>query len=83
MLCPNCGELLDETYDLGGVDYADELATIYSCEACGYRDVRGWVYTDAEDYSLIDMRQPYLVERPGCADEDAIPPNEPSDDIPF
>lgn len=55
MNCPICGEFMDETIDDGGVDYADEFAVIHRCEACGYREVRGWGYTgdDDDEYPVI------------------------------
>lgn len=50
---------MNETYDLGGVDYADELATIYECKACGYKEVRGWAYTDADTDDDTDDDIPF------------------------
>lgn len=78
MLCPICGEYMDESLDDGGVDYADEITVVYHCPACDYQEEAGWKYSDidADEYPVIEALPP---DTPA----EALAPDEPSDDIPF
>jgi len=72
MICPECGEYMDESLDDGGVDYADEYAIIYCCPVCGYEEVCGWGYFEGD-----------AAEYPVAVDPSPDTSASPDDDIPF